>query len=309
MKHSIRLLTILVLLLVALSAQRLQAQCSGSGTLLYPQPTPFPVFELLSPNPDTLIMLGGTTTNAMVSSTTNGGTTWQTVSLPFSGPLLAGVAWPGGKVVACGTNGYVVSSTNYGLSWEQPQQISFVNLNSMAATDSIVYVCGELGMVFKSTNYGQSFANTSPGTTNHLYGITTHPNGTVLAVGEAGITAKSTNQGQTWQTDVFAAFVNLRAIKFKNPDTAYIVGDKRFIGLTADTGNTYQVLRVDTNLNHGFDLAFANNQNYLVGAGGLVYPFNGTNGNGTHAIKNQAANADFNATVIFNGHLHVAGAN
>ena len=126
---------------------------------------------------------------ATLIKTTNGGTTWTTITLP---------------------------------SYYDFSQINFMNANTgfIAGYDNNA----GLGLILKTTNGGTTWTSENTGNSNGIRSVSFADTNTVYAVGGNGTVLKSTNGGTSWASQTSGTINNLFSVNFTDANTGYAVG-------------------------------------------------------------------------------------
>lgn len=170
----------------------------------------------------------GTTGNLYVSS--NSGTDWTMISsMGVKSWYGTAVSSDGSKMVACAYNGYIYTSTNYGVTWTERQPVAstpklWYNV-SISGDGSTMAACGASTNIYVSTNDGASW--TARETSRNWFGIRISNDGTKMAatvltnVG-GGYIYTSTNQGANWTERSIAGLRDWREICTSDDGTKLI---------------------------------------------------------------------------------------
>src|SRR3990167_8456990 len=162
---------------------------------------------------------------------------WTKVSL--SGGAAAsydGIAYGGGKYIAVGWNGYVISSVD-GEVWTQSQ---LPGVDKDHYLKGIVYsnkkkefvIVGDLGVIYTSED-GENWTKETSGIENNINGIS-YGVDKFIAVGESGVILSSVD-GKEWTKGTIGSY-NLRGISY-GAGKFIVVGDQRLIISSEDGVN------------------------------------------------------------------------
>lgn len=209
-------------------------------------------------------------------------------------------------VYACGDNGRIIKSTDYGITWSANigpggeanrfNSIYFINA-------STGFACANGGNVWKTTDGGANWASASPGGAVNLLRIqfVDASNGFISASG--GKVFRTTNAGTSWD-DVSPAgvTVDIKGMHFIDSNTGVIAGNDRTIYKTSALGPPNWVQIISTaavNLNA---VSFAKDDpNVILAAGdsGLIYrSINGGNSWSQVTMSGQSASINWNGLTV-----------
>jgi photosystem II stability/assembly factor-like uncharacterized protein len=129
----------------------------------------FQAFGIAAASIDTLIAVG-----LQIGRSTDAGNTWDTIPYP-------GADWNNGFIAvtfpdarhgtAVGSSGWILHTTDAGLTWTRQISPALGNLNSVNFLDSnIGYACGGSGTIIMTTNGGLSWVRISPVSLNTVQG-------------------------------------------------------------------------------------------------------------------------------------------
>jgi len=239
-------------------------------------------------NKDTIV-LGQT--NGTFKRTLNGGGTWSADISGGTSHVLNDIAFLSNtNFTAIGasptnhlTGGHITtSSTNTGLTWPSPQNVSgdpgLFGIHALSTTTFVA--CGGAASVYKTTDAGATWVSKLSGTptTTTLYDINFPTASVGYAVGgnsstptTGGVVYKTTDEGETWVSASTGLVANaLFGVHFVSADTGYVVGDGGFIQVTTNGGSnwTTQTSPVTSTLNK---IYFPTNKiGYIAGAAGVI---------------------------------------
>ncbi|MCB1886968.1 MAG: glycosyl hydrolase [Rhodocyclaceae bacterium] len=129
----------------------------------------------------------------------DGGARWEAVDTPAADgrKFLRVRAFEPGVAWATGEYGMVLSSTDYGHSWQEMMPAEDVGWNDVAVRDGRILVVGEFGRIARSDGGGQ-WQDVPSGVESSLTSVWLGP-GLALAVGLDGHVLRSTDGGASWQ--------------------------------------------------------------------------------------------------------------
>jgi len=219
-----------------------------------------------------------------IRRTTNGGTTWDTVShgtyaqsLYLRSGIVEAIHFVSAtEGIAAGWNfpdncEMIYKTHDGGATWTDIrfQGVFDTYLYDMYFQSSTTGYCvGDHGHIVKSTNGGDTWNYLTSGTTNGLKGVwfTSSTNG--FAVGDQ-IILKTTNGGTSWTSQSFTG-VYFSDVCFTNLTTGYALSYQK-IYKTTDGGTTWNLL--NNNLG-GYDLYAVNNDTIFIAADNGIYKSN-----------------------------------
>jgi photosystem II stability/assembly factor-like uncharacterized protein len=164
---------------------------------------------------------------------------WQNPSP--TGQILNAVSSPDtNTVVAVGTFGTLLRSTDGGVTWKQQMigtthhlnGVSFGDANSGAAV-------GSYGVILHTTNAGATWVAQSSGTSEFLNGVCFTDAWTGTVVGSKGTILRTTNGGATWATQSSGTTNSLWSVDFVDANTGAAVGEAGTVLWTTNGGATW----------------------------------------------------------------------
>jgi len=232
-----------------------------------------------------------------IYKTVNGGISWSEISVPNDTANL------GAQFINENT-GFVITvpykntqqyykTTNGGSSWIphffSPGYLGNIYfLNNLTGYLASLLIPDSTYGLFKSTDLGENWNyinNIDVGSGNALFYTMNYVNENLIFIfsktpSNKYILHKTTDGGNNWiQTGEFS---NYKIIKFKNPNTGYLIDYTNYIWKTTNQGKVWDSTKLsDGNI---FDIEFTNdNTGYLTGSGGMIKKT--TNG-GVVAVQN-----------------------
>ncbi|MBD3371923.1 MAG: T9SS type A sorting domain-containing protein [Candidatus Coatesbacteria bacterium] len=209
--------------------------------------------------------------------TTNGGTTWNQLTGPYTYNDLFAVAPPGGaqEFIAFGELSFITGTTN-GTSWSYVR--AYGNRLSGTASsfddDDDVIAVGENGMVLRSYNYGLGWFFVKAPTPNDLLDVDYLGNLDYVACGLNGTVLLSTDGGTTW-SDVSGSLPtrDFYCVDALDADTWFVCGADLSIYYTNNAGASWTTDNTGTPGLNFFGIAMLDENNgWAVGdvAGGYA---------------------------------------
>lgn len=187
-----------------------------------------------------------------VQESSDKGSSWKMVQAPTQLSLL-GVGVAGGKAVAVGQSGLVVTRGADG-KWAESksgskQRLLAVELNAAGRAVAV----GAFGTVLLSDDAGQTWRPAAPvwtehapdGMEPHMYAAHVAADGTVTIAGEFGLILRSSDAGATW-TSLHKGDASLFALQLREDGVGYAVGQSGAILRSADGGATWETRPSDT---------------------------------------------------------------
>ncbi len=188
-----------------------------------------PFLTVVAVSPETAIVYGA---YRMAVKTTDGGKTWQDISLQVGDPISH-------------------------------------NIYDATLIGSDIYLIMETGLIFRSTDGGATYESVASPTGNTLFGINKEPDGSLLLFGVVGALFRSSDAGNTWsQINLGISDDISAALTLKSGQTIIVTeGGEAF--LSKDDGQTFRSINLPGGMEMS-DLTQANDGNIvIVGADGV----------------------------------------
>ncbi len=151
-----------------------------------------------------LVAVGGLDKAGIVIISDDKGVTWKDATSVSGKPqLLRGIAVIGSMLVAVGNDDAVMTSGDYGVTWQSRPSgtgnhlISITAITTASGITRLVAV-GNDGAVITSDDYGFTWDSRLSGTSNHLIHITAIGS-RLVAVGRGGTVITSSDYGENWR--------------------------------------------------------------------------------------------------------------
>ena len=195
--------------------------------------------------------LGFSVGENLIVRTTDGGTTWEELSVSFEGKLLDVSFWDENTGIAVGENGLILKTEDSGNSWIQKPSGTFQSLLSVAfSSHNRIVATSKKGEILVSTDKGETWSKITSGTIQSLNDLNFISPDTAFVVGNQGVILKTYDGGNQWSPFNSNISTNLHGIVFSTPLIGYSVGDGGTILKTIDGGETWlpQVSPVTSNL-------------------------------------------------------------
>lgn len=194
------------------------------------------------------------------------GTSW-TQQLSPTPANLHGVAAGGGRIVAVGDSGTILTSSTGGISWTQQASGTGATLFGVGFGNGVFLAVGAGGTFVTSTDLGATWVPGNTGLSNDLY-ATAFGAGNWVAVGADGALLVSADGGAIWQVVGVSVLPNLNDVIFTQ-GIFVVVGDEGVI-LTSPDGSDYGASVTDSG-QFIFGVAFGNGGFIAVASGGHVF--------------------------------------
>jgi photosystem II stability/assembly factor-like uncharacterized protein len=221
--------------------------------------------------------------------TSNGGLTWETITVPQVGPFNAIDFTNDSTAYLVGFSGEILKTTDAGLNWEIQNNPEIVISNSNLVSvdfidDNSGFVVGERD-ILKTTNGGKqwemsfqsSFNIRAVNFVDSLHGICVggdwlHNYSCIIVTSDGG---------KTW-TEISTTVINryINKVRFVNKNTGYAVGGNAdtfggFILKTNDAGNTWSVLNTGIDSYWVSDISLPDeNTIFVIGQSGQILKSN-----------------------------------
>jgi photosystem II stability/assembly factor-like uncharacterized protein len=171
---------------------------------------------------------------------TDGGITWFTHYI--GGFEYGGLSFPTtdiGFVVGGGFAGFIVKTTNGGLSWTLQDPPTFDNLYDVDCYDTQLGLASGAGnKILRTTNGGTVWTSITVPSPSGFFDVSFVDATTAYAVGSGGI-IKSTNAGQSWVAQTSGSSTQLTAFCAIDPSTVVAVGNDGIILKTTNGGTVW----------------------------------------------------------------------
>ncbi|MBK9336177.1 MAG: right-handed parallel beta-helix repeat-containing protein [Lewinellaceae bacterium] len=207
----------------------------------------------------------------VIRRTTNGGTTWTTVS-PITNSFFNSISFGTAAVAwAVGGGGIISKTTNGGTNWTNQGN---TQTNELLECDFVDedhgWAVGASGMLLYTTNAGDTWTVGNSGTTQALIGVHFANTNEGWICGNSGTIRRTTDGGLNWtaQTSPFTGALN--AVYFHSPTTGWIVGNSGTILKTVNGGAIWTAQTSGTTLTLN-NLHFINaDTGFVCGFGGVL---------------------------------------
>jgi|GEM_PF-6482808 len=266
----------LLLALLLLAAHTLSAQQRWWYSQ-NPSPTPNTLQDIALLSPSHALMVGAKGT---ILRTTDGGTTWQTLSGVTSFDLSSVAFADSLHGFVCGTDQTLAATTDGGTTWEKRQVTESVFLKRVRFGSSTfgLMVGGSLvptSIILRTSDGGTTWEKRPAPTNQSLNAVFVLDTLNAWAVGTNGVVVHSSDGGENWtlqrsDTGEFPAFHGeLRGVYFHDKLNGLVVGDDQRILRTSNGGATWDSIRtVAFSLRDYYDVAFTDPmRGYIVGSG------------------------------------------
>ena len=196
-------------------------------------------------NPKVGIAIG---TSSRIWRTTNGGSSWSSVSSGTSAPLQNLAVHPDGLVIIVGDAGTVLRSSDSGSKFAKMRTPITNNLYGVSISgDKYIFAVGANESVILSSDLGNTWQNLSRSGSKALHSLTfvsTFSSSTVLAVGDGGLILRSTNRGSNWTQISNGTTGNpkLNSITWSN-GIGLIVGEKGTVLRSTNSGSSWTPIK------------------------------------------------------------------
>lgn len=183
--------------------------------------------------------------NSEIQRTLDGGNNW-TVASSFSGSIINDIDMnASGNTLACGSNGQMMRSVNYGLTWNPVTVGGAGDFAAISIAGNQVVYCVDEFQVYKSSDSGNSFSgNGSPGPGALLKSVSfrNQDNGAISCA--SGQIYTTTDGGASWSLYNGNQVADLPAILYAGTSTIYSCGTAGEIVKSSDSGQNWTNLNV-----------------------------------------------------------------
>jgi|GEM_PF-6013728 len=147
-----------------------------------------------------------------------------TVAGNAGGPISSITMLDADKAIAVGETGRAVLINRSGeiTSLDTPTE---ADLNAVNAQGDVILASGSGGTILRSTDAGESWSEIVTSTDADLYGIALHESGNGLAVGASGTVLITNDGGIMWEEDTSLTESTLREILIVDMENIWIAGD------------------------------------------------------------------------------------
>jgi photosystem II stability/assembly factor-like uncharacterized protein len=150
-----------------------------------------------------------------------------------------GVAGSGATVVAVGTNGAVVRSTDGGATWNEVASGTMQNLSTIWGSDSLFVAVGSAGTILVSRDGGRDWAPADSSLAGRVLVAVAGSPAALIAVGPHGTVGRSKDAGVTWTATTGSwTSKHLNGV-WAQGSTAFAVGHGGTILRTVDGGESW----------------------------------------------------------------------
>ncbi len=185
-------------------------------------------------DPLNCFILGSCSGEGYLYKTTNGGENWLQLYGP--GNNLYKVFFKGDIGFICGSASTILKTTNLGLNWSTINLGSYINVASVAITDTNIWVAG--GYSSWPTYYNSIL--------------------------------KTTNLGENWISSYYGKHLRFYDISFINKDTGLAVGQDGFNYITHNGGINWSLFKPNTDFYYQAKL-FPSGNGFIFGGNGYIY--------------------------------------
>lgn len=216
--------------------------------------------------------------NGMIVRTTNGGSTWTSVSSGTTVTLTAlhmanaTTGWAVGydrTILKTTDGGAIWSPQSFTMSSRQVYDVFFIDASTGWTVGRDDWP-GYIAHVYKTTNGGTGWSLTMMGTSSNLYSIWFTSSTTGCAVGSGGAIRKTTDGGSSWSARTSGTSNALYSVTFVDAQTGFAAGLNGTIIKTTDAGETWSPLTSGTTQGlYAIDFGGPSN-GWAVGANGLI---------------------------------------
>ncbi|MYA72151.1 hypothetical protein F4009_02215 [Candidatus Poribacteria bacterium] len=250
---------------------------------------------------------------SLIIHTADGGNTWHRQNSRVFGKPLRKVYFRSELEGWClGESGVLIHTSDGGKTWKPIETDTENNLHDFFITEAIGWIVGDWGTLLKSTDGGHTFTKVDETVfakkslkgiyfVDENYGwIITYRN--TVSGKNAGYIYRTTDGGDTWE-EQYATEAALFNLHFIDKQIGWVVGDRRSVYATTDSGKTWQFITDGSNQRHKtsygqpeylgkeplhtftlYDIEFTDTQNgWIVGDLGVVlHTASGRNGKWKH---------------------------
>jgi photosystem II stability/assembly factor-like uncharacterized protein len=173
-----------------------------------------------------------------IINTLDGGANWNIIYTESS--PINGLAFSSSLIGYAAGDEVIYKSTDQGVTWFKQFEHPF-NLSDVYAVSDMVVAAGSDGAILRTTNAGSSWHIVSSGTAQDLNRIYFINNLTGFAVGSSGTIIKTTNAGLSWTNVNSSTSEDLTSIVFTSPANGIITGNNGIILRTTNGGSSWEL--------------------------------------------------------------------
>lgn len=195
--------------------------------------------------------------------------------ISFAQGLNAILALDANNIIAAGSQGKILRSTNAGITWTRYVTGS-VDYKCLSSLNNDVWIGAGDGKVYKTTNLNTPLTGYTTGLTA-VNGVSFANSTTGYACGNAGGIYKSTDGGLTWiLRNTGVANVKLNAIDFLDDANGIAIGDNGSVYWTSTGASSWSALTSGTTRNLLAVNFYGSNGAYITGEWGVILKYTGT---------------------------------
>ena len=224
----------------------------------------------------------------------NGASKYNLVSKNGPHDYIHSIHFDGGKGIAVGNHGLVMTTTNSGLAWNKLSNKEFKeSLFSAVIKNGKCIAVGQVGFIAKSDDCA-AWKVIKPITTERLLSVSVNSKGQAIAVGGFGVMLISNNWGESWEpvNSPWRNFQNLSAdphlykAHITDDGVITVAGEFEVIARSNDLGKSWKLIHSGARSLFGM-YVYQNGDLVAVGQEGLIANFK--SGKWTESKTNTAA--------------------
>ncbi len=203
-----------------------------------------------------------------VLRTGDGGQTWDTSFYTIQDMQLRDIFFLDSmKGWAVGTDGFMVSTIDGGVSWRSHKAITNNRLNAVSFANSLLGLAvGENGTILYTGNGGLRWEIIPVDHPVDFYEICFVDDNIIYICGSGG-TVLFSNNGMSWISCNIGNNMGVNDVYFKTKDTGWVCGTGSYIYRTTDGGNSWDKKYINSTGNFFYFIAFCNLENefWMIG--------------------------------------------
>lgn len=199
--------------------------------------------------------------------TSTNGTSWTTQDTDINENLNA-IVYGGGRLVAVGDSGKVITSTDNGVNWSAPESGVTVNLNAVVYGDSKFVAVGNNGIIINFSE-GSAWTTQTSGSDKNLNGVSFGGN-VFVAAGATGEILSASNTLGTWTKGTSGVNSDFNSVSY-NSNRFFIAGDAGKLLYSANGTANWSSISVAGTSDNLLKIKATEAGYYIIGSEGSMF--------------------------------------